>query len=283
MKNKKSSILFIIIAFTALVINVFGQNTSYPFEVRKTGSGKQAIIFVPGFASSGDVWNGTLATYEKKYTCYTLTMAGFAGAPAQPKPTFSGWETGIAAFIRQNKIDKPIIIGHSMGGVMAMALAADYPEFISKIVVVDGLPCLGALMNPSYKVKEHNDCGEMGSKMASMANDEFYQMQKKTIPMLLADTSKQELVISWSVKSDRTTFGEMYCDFSNTDLREKIATIKCPSLVLLESYFANLKPAIEEQFRNMHRADIRFSTKGLHFIMYDDTEWYNQQLSTFLK
>ena len=49
---------------------------------------------------------------------------------------------------------------------------------------------------------------------------------------LLADPSKQEEVIGWSMKSDRKTFGEMYCDFSNTDLRDKIATIKCPSLII---------------------------------------------------
>lgn len=283
MKNKKLAVMLIIIAFGALVINVFGQNNNYPFEVKKTGKGNQSIIFIPGFACSGEVWNDTKIIYEKNYTCYTLTMAGFAGVPPQAKPTFQSWEKGIASFIKQNKIDKPILIGHSMGGGLAMALAADYPELISKIIVVDGLPCLSVLMNPAFKVKENNDCSAMVSQITSATNEAFYQMQKQTIPRLLADTSKQELVISWSVKSDRTTFAEMYCDFSNTDLREKIALIKCPALILLESYFVNFKPAIEEQFMNLKTSNLQFATKGLHFIMYDDKEWYLKQLETFLK
>jgi pimeloyl-ACP methyl ester carboxylesterase len=103
-----------------------------------------------------------------------------------------------------------------------------------------------------------------------------------SISRLVADTSKQELVVGWSVKSDRRTFAEMYCDFSNTDLREKIKTIKCPSMVLLEEYFKNIKPAIEEQYKNLGNADIQYSNKGLHFIMYDDKEWFFNQLNKFI-
>jgi hypothetical protein len=88
--------------------------------------------------------------------------------------------------------------------------------------------------------------------------------------------------VDWSVKSDRKTFAEMYCDFSNTDLREKIKTIACPALILLQGYFKNVKPAIEQQYKNLGKANIQFSNKGLHFIMYDDKEWYLNQLNDFI-
>jgi pimeloyl-ACP methyl ester carboxylesterase len=107
-------------------------------------------------------------------------------------------------------------------------------------------------------------------------------MQKMTMPRLLKDTSMLETVVGWSVKSDRNTFAAMYCDFSNTDLREKISTIKCPTLVLLEEYFINVKPAIEEQYKNLKTANLQYATKGLHFIMYDDKEWYFSQLNNFI-
>ncbi len=281
---KKSVILaFFVITFTILQNNVFGKNNTYPFEVKITGKGDRSIIFIPGFACSGDVWDETRKNFEDNYTCYTLTMAGFAGVPAQKNPSFQNWEKGIAAYIKQNKINQPVIVGHSMGGGLAMALASDYPDLISKIIVVDALPCLSAVMNPSFKSKENNDCSNLVSQITSQTNEQFYQMQKKVIPQLLADSSKWEQVINWSVKSDRTTFAEMYCDFSNTDLREKIASIKCPALILLEPYFANAEPVIEEQFKNLKAANLQYAEKGLHFIMYDDEEWYNKKLNSFLK
>nr|WP_199002493.1 alpha/beta hydrolase [Flavobacterium sp. ASV13] len=280
---KKYIILIIAFLFSALCLNVFAQTKSYPFEVLKTGKGKQSIIFIPGFASSGDVWNETKVNFEKDFTCYTLTMAGFAGAKPQPNATFKNWENEIANYIKANKIEKPIVIGHSMGGGLALAIAADYPELISKIVIVDALPCLNALMDPSFKSKENNDCTSMVNQMTAMSDTQFYDMQKKTMPRLLEDASKLDMVVDWSVKSDRKTFAEMYCDFSNTDLRDKISTIKCPSLILLESYFVNLKPAIESQYKNLKTANFQYANKGLHFIMYDDAAWYLTQLNNFIK
>ena len=229
------------------------------------------------------MWDETKAVFEKDFTCYTLTMAGFAGVKPQPNPSFENWKNEIANYIKNNKIEKPILIGHSMGGGLALAIAADYPDLIGKIVVVDALPCLAALSDPSFKSKENNDCSAMVTQMTAMNETQFYDMQKQMMPRLLEDKAKLETVVDWSVKSDRVTFAQMYCDFFNIDLREKIASIKCPSLILLESYFINLKPAIEGQYKNLKTANFRYASKGMHFIMYDDKEWYLGQVNNFLK
>ncbi|AZA85036.1 alpha/beta hydrolase [Chryseobacterium lactis] len=279
---KKFTFLLIIMLFFLAVCNIFGQEKTYPFEVKKTGKGKSSLILIPGFASSGDVWNETTAKFDKDFTCYTLTMAGFAGTKPEADASFKEWEKGIAAFIKDNKIQKPVIIGHSMGGGLALAIAADYPELVGKIVIVDTLPCLEAFGNPNFTSKENNDCSATINKMTAMTDDQFHQMQTQAIPRLLAEMSMQETVISWSMKSDRKTFGKMYCDFSNTDLRDKIKAIQCPSLILLESYFVNFKPMIEGQYKNLKNANFQYASKGLHFIMYDDKEWYLSQLNNFL-
>ncbi len=261
---------------------VVGQINPYPFEVQISGQGNQAIIFIPGFASAGEVWDETKLMYESHYRCYTLTMAGFAGVAPQPNPSISKWEHAIADYIKKNNLKKPIVVGHSMGGVLAMALAADYPDLLSKVVVVDGLPCLTAMMNPSFIAKEENDCTEMITQMASVSDEQFFEMQTISIKYMLADTSRQKEAINWSIQSDRNTFAKIYCDFTNTDLRVKIANIKCPSLILLEPHFLNFQSAINEQFKNMKQPNIQFATKGLHFIMYDDKMWYDQQLTNFI-
>ncbi|WP_340076774.1 alpha/beta hydrolase [Leptobacterium sp. I13] len=278
MKMKILTICF----FTTMCVNVYGQTTSYPFEIQKTGQGKSSIIFIPGFASSGEVWNETKSEFEKDHTCYSLTMAGFAGMKPEENSTFENWKVAIAHFIKNTKIEKPIIVGHSLGGALALAIASDYPNLISKIIVVDALPYLAALMNPNFESNENNDCSKTVYQMTSMTDEQFYQMQKMSVPSLLADTTMQKKVVNWSVTSDRKTFAEMYCDFSNTDLRERIKSIKCPSLILLNSNFSSIKSNIEKQYENLRTANLKYATKGLHFIMYDDKEWYFEQLNHFL-
>ncbi|MEP6803492.1 MAG: alpha/beta hydrolase, partial [Flavobacterium sp.] len=65
-----------------------------------------------------------------------------------------------------------------------MAIAADYPELIDKIVVVDALPCLAALMNPTFKSERNNDCTKMTNRITALSDSQFYQMQKMSIPRL---------------------------------------------------------------------------------------------------
>jgi pimeloyl-ACP methyl ester carboxylesterase len=280
---KKYTWLLIVISFTALCANVFGQTTTRPFEVKKTGQGKQAIIFIPGLGCSGEVWNETLEKFEKNYTCYTLTMAGFAGVQPQSDATFNHWKTQIADFIKTNNIQKPIIIGHSIGGGLTLAIAADYPQLIEKIIVVDALPCLSALRNPAFKPKENNDCSPMINQFTALSNEQFEQMQNGTIAGMVRDTLWQKKVVKWSVQSDRKTFAGIACDFFNTDLREQLKAIQCPSLILLESPFTGIKAAVEEQYKNLKTAQLQYSSKALHFIMFDDTEWFQNQLTGFIK
>lgn len=259
----------------------FSQN-NYPFEVKITGQGEKSLIFIPGFASSGDVWNETLAQFENNFRCYTFTMAGFAGVAPQSNRSFEHWKTEIANYISSEKIAQPILIGHSMGGALAMAIASDYPGLIAKIVVVDALPTLAALANPDFKSDEDLDCSDAVKQFKEMSFESFYEMQKASMPMMIANAEMHDIVLSWSVASDRETFAKMYCDFYNTDLRLDLANITCPSLILLESYFINLKPAIEAQYKNLKTGQLVYANKGLHFIMFDDKEWYFRQLDQFI-
>jgi pimeloyl-ACP methyl ester carboxylesterase len=274
--------LSLLVFVSLLTYKSSAQNKEKAFEVKVTGKGAASIIFIPGFACAGDVWNDTKSKYENNFTCYTLTMAGFAGVPPQGTATFKEREQAIAAFIKEHKIKKAVIVGHSMGGAWAMALAADYPELVSKIVVVDALPCLPAVYKTDFKVKEPNDCSAVINSMSSMNDADFYKMQKRSMGQLVADTSKIEMLATWSLKSDRNTFASLYCDFMNTDLREQVAKVKCPAMILLEPSFEEIKPTINDQFSNMKTADIRYATSGLHFIMYDDKEWFEKQLNSFI-
>jgi pimeloyl-ACP methyl ester carboxylesterase len=283
MSTEKIGKILIAIGVALLISSIVNHVNAEQLQVKVTGKGKQAIVFIPGFGCSGDVWNDTRAQYEKSFTCYTLTMPGFAGIAPEASPSFKGWEDKIATYITQNKINKPIIIGHSMGGGLALAIAADYPTLPSKIIIVDALPCLAAMSNASFKSNPNNDCSAMVTRFTGLSDAQFLQMQKYTMPQLMDDTVHLKQAIQWSVTSDKKTFAMMYCDFMNTDLRDKIATIKCPTLVLLESSFTTLKPAIEAQYKNLNGAQLEYADKGKHFIMYDDTDWYNQQLADFIK
>jgi pimeloyl-ACP methyl ester carboxylesterase len=275
-------IIILILLVLAAFINVFGK-PDYPFNVKVSGKGSRDILFIPGFSCSGDVWNETVERFSSAYKCHVLTMPGFAGVPAQNDPSVENWVNSVAEYIKNEKLDKPVIIGHSLGGIMSQWLAAAHPGIVSKIVVVDALPCLPALGDPNFKVQPSPDCSVITESYKNMSDQQFKIMQTRSMASLVADTSRIAAGVEWGMKSDRNTLGLVFCQLMNTDLRPKLSSIKCPALVLLESNFKGMHEQVEDQYRELKGAKLVYAGKGLHFVMYDDKDWYFQQLEAFLK
>lgn len=273
--------LFFTSALFLFSILALAQNDS--FSVVKSGSGEQAIIFIPGFSCSGDVWENTVTALSGNNTCYVLTMAGFSGVAPQENPSFENWKKQIVAFITDEKIEKPILIGHSMGGGLALAIAADFPLLAKKIVIVDALPCLTALSNPAFHSNSENDCSDMIQRIMTVNEEQFAQMLKMGVASLTTDTLKFDEIVSWGLRSDRKTYAKIYCDYANTDLRERIKTITVPTLVLLEPHFKNIETVIKGQYERLSTAQLEYANKGLHFIMFDDKEWFINRVCKFIK
>ena len=277
----KKRIYLMVIAVLAFA-NISAQNTT-SFTTTKTGKGNQNIIMICVYGCSSKVWDETVNSLSANATCYTLNFSGFAGNTPQAEPSVPLWEKDIVDFIKKNKIDKPVLIGHSLGGTMALDLASKEPGLFSKIIVVDAFPCLPALSNTAFKATDPINYSVYTDLFEKMTNDQFYNMQKAGILQMLSDTSKLSMVLDWSVRSDRRTLGKVLGYFMNTDLRVRLSAITCPSLILLQPNFKNTQDMVKQQYSSLKFAQFQYATKGLHFMMYDDKEWYLNSLRSFLK
>ncbi|MCD8178850.1 MAG: alpha/beta hydrolase [Tannerellaceae bacterium] len=168
-----------------------------------------------------------------------------------------------------------------MGGGLALAIAADFPDLVKKIIVVDALPCLMVITNPHFI--SSGNCSGMINQIVSMNEDQFAHMLKMNAAGLTINPSKFEEIIKWGMDSDRETYAKIVCDFSNTDLREQIRNITVPSLIILEPHFRNIESPIKEQYKNLSTAQIIYANKGLHFVMFDDKEWFINEVREFIK
>ena len=265
----------IFILFVSL--STFAQTTAEAFKVNISGNGEQPLVFIPGLASSGKVFAETRAEFKDNFTCYTFTLAGFAGVPPMENPSFEKYKNAIAHYLNKNKIENPVIVGHSYGGALTMGLAADYPELPKKIVVVDALPHFAALLN----LKKEMNCTNSLAESLAKSDEEYAKEQQKNIQFSVSDSTKHKLVLGWSLSSDRETVARVFCGYTKVDLREKLKNISVPSLVLLEPYFKNFE-FIEPQFDNLKAVQIKYAPQGRHFLMYGAKDWYLEHLRNFI-
>ena len=108
-------------------------------SVRGTGPD---VVLIHGLAASRGVWGGTVAAVPG-YRYHLVQIAGFAGAPVGGNArgsVASGVADEIARYIHANGLKRPAVIGHSMGGTIALMLASRYPDLPGRVMVVDMVP-----------------------------------------------------------------------------------------------------------------------------------------------
>ncbi len=269
----------------------FTANAATAFKAEVKGSGNP-VILIPGLASSGDVWQDTAARICVKHQCHILTLAGFAGVPAVPgEHLLPAAEQQLADYITANKLVKPTIIGHSLGGFLGMKLASDFPDKVGRLVIIDSLPALGATRNPSATREQLQALAvQMRDGMRSQDDAGFSAMQARSAANLVTSPEHAQRIANWGKQSDRATVTDAMYDIMSSDLREDLGRIRAPTLVLgtwiaYKAYAP--KEAIEALFKSQYAklpgVKVELAETARHFVMYDDPEWMYARIDQFLQ
>ena len=107
---------------------------------RKTGEGQPILILHGVFGSSDNWFSISKMIAEKGYAIYALDARNHGQSPRSEYFSYELMADDLNEFIEDNALEKPIIIGHSMGGKTVMHFAMKYPTKFSKLVIVDIAP-----------------------------------------------------------------------------------------------------------------------------------------------
>ena len=102
-----------------------GQVGTLKFEVH--GTRGRPVILIPGLEGGPWVWKDTIARLEKNHVVYAVTLAGFDGMPAPARKTglVDQADASLLQLIEQRHIDRPVLVGHSLGGTLALRFAGE--------------------------------------------------------------------------------------------------------------------------------------------------------------
>lgn len=144
-----------------------------------SGQGKP-VILIPGLACSGEVWTDTIKHLNAEGTRHTRTLAGF-GRPAPIRSTelLLTVRQDLARYIRDQHLQKPVIIGYSLGGFIAIWLAAEEPELPGKVVDLDGLPALASIIQPGITPQQAKQMADRFQSVMSNESEAQYQAKSK--------------------------------------------------------------------------------------------------------
>lgn len=98
------------------------------------------LIILHGVFGSLDNWLTVGKSLADKFKVYLLDLRNHGDSFHDSEFTYEAMSKDLVNFIKENKIDKPVIIGHSMGGKVAMKFAVNNPDLFRKLIVVDIAP-----------------------------------------------------------------------------------------------------------------------------------------------
>ena len=262
------------------------------FSMEVRGEGPD-VILIPGLSTPRDVWQPTADLLQNRYRLHLMQVRGFgedAGVNGEG-PILDDLVAELAAYIDQQELERPAIIGHSLGGLTALMLAADHPDLPGKLLIVDALPWYAAVFAPGQQLSM-----EMVEPQADMMRAQLLAQagQPMDAETLAANVANQSIspegraqIAAWAGAADqRVTAQLIYEDLTN-DMREHIARITVPVEVLTP--FADPFPTQEiaaQLYTNEYAAleGVEVTTMGpsRHFIMLDMPQEFQQKVEGFL-
>jgi len=243
----------------------------------------QPVILLHGWINSWAVWRDLMLTLSKtgQYRVYALDFWGFGDSSKATRgktPTFqiNSYVNMVTQFMERLGIQRAPIVGHSMGGTVALQFALTYPQQTTRVGIV-GSPITGRTLHPFLQLAGYGSIARLIWR--------FPFMLHIIMRILLAqDSPEVRGMISQDVQ--RTTLESFFRsigDLRDTDLRETLPNLNMPALGIFGARDNIVSPQNAETLvEKVPGAQIRMMTRSRHFPMSDEPAHFVSAVMDFL-
>ena len=236
------------------------------------GKGRDALVLVHGWTCNLDFWRDQIPDFAKRNRVIALDLPGHGRSDKpQIEYTMDLFADAIDAVMRDAKVERAVIVGHSMGTPVARQFYRKYPQKTLAIVIVDGglrpfgtkemrEQFLAMFRGPNYK--------EAGAQMFAQLTTTMSPEQRERVKGTFSDTPQYVLVSAMESMSQESLYGP---DKINVPVFAILA--KSPFWPPdTEQFFRTLAPDFELQW-----------WEGVgHFLMMERPKQFNDAVIAFL-
>lgn len=252
------------------------------------------VILIPGLSSSPEVWDGLTEELKGRYRVHRVHIQGFAGAAAEDNatgPVSAPVAEDLARYVAEQGLNKPAVIGHSMGGTIAMMLTARHPDSVGKLMVVDMIPFMGAIFGGPGATAESVApmADQIHAGMTAGPEEAYRQQAAASVTGMINTESLRAGPLEDTAKSDRTVSASAFRELIVTDLRPELPRITAPTTVLYVKFndprMTNemVDGIYRASFATLPSAEFKRIDDSAHFIMLDQPAVFAAEVNAFLE
>lgn len=254
--------------------------------VEVVGTGPD-VILIPGLASPREVWAPTVEQLRGRYRLHIVQIRGFGDAPGANAegPVLEPFVADLIGYIRDARLAKPAVIGHSMGGLSAAMIAAREPDLLGRVLIEDSLPFVGLIFSPLATVDAVRPQAE-AMLPALIARGQQPTDERALQTMSVTDEGRAQ-VAAWGARSDWRVTARVFHDVLLTDIRPDLPRISVP-VTLLYPYSEVLGPEAQvdtlygNAYAGLREVTLKRIDGSRHFISIDQPDLFAQAVEDFL-
>jgi pimeloyl-ACP methyl ester carboxylesterase len=278
MRRLQFSLLFVLMLVAAATASAFDGESKFAkldgarIHYKSYGKGAEALVLVHGWSCNLDNWRDQFPDLAKRNRVIALDLPGH-GQSDKPEIKYSMdlFANAIDAVMRDAKVERAVIVGHSMGTPVARQFYRKYPQKTLAIIIVDGsLRPFGTremrdgfvamFRSPGYK--------DAGRQMLAQMGKTLPAADQERVSTSFANTPQHVLVSAMESMNDDSLYGP--------------DKINVPVLAIIAK--APFWPADTEQFFQSLAPDFEFHAwEGAgHFLMIERPKQFNDEVIAFL-
>jgi pimeloyl-ACP methyl ester carboxylesterase len=235
------------------------------------------VLFLHGWLGSWRYWFPTMQVVAEQFRTYSFDFWGFGESRRKNTPeSIQSYSDQVIRFLDALGIERVLLVGHSMGGMVALKTAINYPDRVMRVATV-GAPIVGDALSWLIKLTDR--------PLAADAFARLPWLRRSLFRFFLGETNDPAVheVLDDSVKSTAHTLSRAVSSMWRTDLRPELPRLRAPALIVHGGKDEIVNPNQIDLFDHVSSAEVVLMPSSRHFPFLDEPELFNDVLLRFLK
>jgi pimeloyl-ACP methyl ester carboxylesterase len=203
----------------AVVTLILAAATSSAQPLLREGRGENELVLIHGLGADSSVWDNVVGFLSGSLQVYTYELHGHGTTPPLANPSITAEAAALGEWLHAKDLPYPTLVGHGLGGMIALQFALDHPSDVRRVILIDATP---------RQLASDEDKEELGKALLT----DYDHFVAARYFMVSKDDAISRKAVDMALRTDSATFASLLLSSLSWDVSKRLAGFSVPMLVI---------------------------------------------------